>query len=310
MREPDTDPLTRFEQTLDPAHPEAGPVPATVLGYGEMSTVLSLDVPELDAFALKRMALFHSEDEVRAYRAAYDAYLDALAARGIRLPDHGIDVVELPDRDLITLYLRQTRLDEATIVNNLIHNVNRDEAIGLLERILTEAAKVFRANESAVELGLDAQISNWAVIDDDALVYFDVTTPLIRIDGDEQLDPELFLRICPSYLVWLVRWFFLDDVVDRYYDFRLVAVDILGNLVKERLEYLIEPGIDLVNRFLAEEPNPAPFEPITEKEVRGYYRQDAFIWRLFLALRRVERWTRTRIRRRPYPMILPGPIDR
>ena len=55
------------------------------------------------------------------------------------------------------------------------------------------------------------------------------------MDGVEQLDPELFLRSAPSFLVWLLRLLFLKDVVDRYYDFHLVAVDLIANFYKEQM---------------------------------------------------------------------------
>ena len=39
-----------------------------------------------------------------------------------------------------------------------------------------------------------------------------------RIEGAEQLNAELFLRSAPSFLAWILRLLFLEDVVDRYYD--------------------------------------------------------------------------------------------
>ena len=50
--------------------------------------------------------------------------------------------------------------------------------------------------------------------------------------------------------------------------------------------------------------------PITEKEVRSYYREDALIWILYLNMRKVDRFLRTRILRKGYPYILPGKIKR
>jgi hypothetical protein len=51
-------------------------------------------------------------------------------------------------------------------------------------------------------------------------------------------------------------------------------------------------------------------KPITEKEVRSYYREDAMIWRLYLALRRFDRFLHTKILHKPYVYILPGKIKR
>ena len=38
----DIERLERFERGLDPAHPERSALPAVVLGYGEISTVLAI----------------------------------------------------------------------------------------------------------------------------------------------------------------------------------------------------------------------------------------------------------------------------
>ena len=44
----DSDLLERFEAGLDPAHPERSAIPAVVLGYGEISTVLVTSVKRPD----------------------------------------------------------------------------------------------------------------------------------------------------------------------------------------------------------------------------------------------------------------------
>jgi hypothetical protein len=51
-------------------------------------------------------------------------------------------------------------------------------------------------------------------------------------------------------------------------------------------------------------------QPITEQEVRSYYREDAFIWRFYLSARKVDRFLRTGLLRQEYPYILPGKIQR
>lgn len=81
-------------------------------------------------------------------------------------------------------------------------------------------------------VALDGQISNRAFagfdpanitsIDRVEPVYIDTNTPLLRFNGTEQLNPELFLRSAPYFLVWIIRWLFLQDLLNRYYDFRLL----------------------------------------------------------------------------------------
>jgi len=132
----------------------------------------------------------------------------------------------------------------------------------------------------------------------------------VRLDGVEQLDPELFLRSAPSFLVWLLRMLFLEDVVTRYYDFHLVAVDLIANFYKEQLPDLIPELIEEANDFFAMEASQLEVAPITLKEVRSYYREDALIWSLYLNMRKADRLLQTRVLRKRYPYILPGKIKR
>jgi hypothetical protein len=194
--------------------------------------------------------------------------------------------------------------------------------------VLGELAKVYYFNRDQAgaaqpdgprwQLGIDGQISNWVVEDMPAqgglperldLRYFDVNTPLLRRDGVEQLDTELFLRSAPAFLRWVLRLFLLQDVVARYYDPRRVVIDLIANLYKEGRADLAPAWLAAANRFFAEELAGVGMQPIDEHEVRAYYREDAFIWRLYLGLRRFDRtlhgWTG-----RQYPYVLPGPINR
>lgn len=128
-------------------------------------------------------------------------------------------------------------------------------------------------------------------------------------NGVEQLDPELFLRNAPSFMVWIIRLLFLEDVMTRYYDFRQVAVDLIANFYKEQRPDLIPDLVDTVNGFFSAEIGEGGFEPITEKEVRAYYREDAWIWRIYLAFKKVDR-SLHRLLGKDYPYVLPEKIKR
>ncbi len=153
---------------------------------------------------------------------------------------------------------------------------------------------VFNAKKTGVEIGIDGQVSNWSIVGFDpknprvtektTLLYFDTSTPFIKKKGVEQLDPELFLRAAPSFLVWLISWLFLADVMTRYYSFHLVAIDLVANFYKEQRPELIPKLVPVVNDFFANEARELGVAPITEKEVISYYKEDAWIWRLWLAL--------------------------
>ncbi|RPI50733.1 MAG: hypothetical protein EHM56_10465, partial [Chloroflexi bacterium] len=59
----DLDLLQEFERGLDPAHPERSRIPAQILGYGEISTVLEIGAGPQRELAYKRLPMFRSEAE-------------------------------------------------------------------------------------------------------------------------------------------------------------------------------------------------------------------------------------------------------
>lgn len=310
--------LAELEAGLDVAHPERSQVPVEVLGYGEMSTVLASGAPGLDGFALKRMAIFRDPAEVAAYERGLDRYAGELAAAGLHVPAQHTVTVTSPRTGWPVLYLVQARVAAASMANAVLHAVDDAAASRLLSAVLTRAFATIGPRGDSVRLALDSQVSNWSVQGfdpdgpafdgDEDLLYLDTGTPLFRVDDVEQIDPELFLRLCPASLVWVVRRFFLQEVLDRFYDPRLAAVDVLGNLCKEGRADLVEAGAAVATELLRERTGDTV--PITPDEVHGFYRDDKRIWRLFLGLRRGERLLQTRLLHRPYDVVLPGRIRR
>ncbi len=312
--------LQAFEDQFDPRHPEDGRIPAQVLGFGEISAVLS--IPDIDdTLAFKRMPMFESEAEVAAYAALYREEM-ALLQEKVGLNVAAGELVQVVGGNgRPVLYLVQPKLSAHTIAHKAIHNLSAEGEMGVFTAVLREIHKLFTFNQShqgQLEIGLDAQLSNWAIAnwenaadplpDPIQLIYFDTNTPLLQKNGVEQLDPELFLRSAPSFLVPIVRHFFLEDVLTRYYNLHLVIVDLIANLYKEQRADLVPIFIAQANAFLAETDLPNN-QPITAKEVQSYYREDAFIWWLYLTLRKTDR-TLYRLRGRPYPYVLPEKIQR
>ncbi len=305
--------LHEFEHALDPAHPESGPFQPRIIGYGEMSTVFAFSDPQLAGHAFKRMPLFDDDTAGDEYLGNYVTYGQELERRGLVLPQWGGLRVRSP-RGKTVLYLHQALLDPSRILHRLVSRADTGTGIRLFSAVLDSAEKCLDQNHDALSLGLDGQLSNWCLagsadtpgdqelID---LLYLDTSTPLLRVNGKEQLDPELFLKVCPQSLVWIIRRFFLADVLERYYQFRLVVLDCVANLYKEGRPDLIVPFLAVANPVLERRGQ----EALSERDVRAYYREDAFIWSLFLRLRRWERTWRT-MRGRPYDLILPGPIRR
>jgi hypothetical protein len=319
----DVELLRRFERGLDPRFPERSAIPARVLGYGEISTVIELAAGGAGALAYKRLSMFRTVAEAQRYEALHNEYVQTLSDRvGLRVVPS--ELVRLVDERTgsITLYIVQEKLPPEGIGHNAIHRMSPANIRKLVIAVLRELRKVFAFNSAhagELEVGLDGQISNWAIAGFDPsapapgerveLVYFDTSTPLMRKDGAEQLDPELFLRGAPSFLVWAIRLLFVKDVMARYYDFRRVAVDLVANFSKEQRPELIPTLVDAANTFFAAEIREGGFAPITAREVRAYYREDAWIWRIYLAFRKADRALH-RLLGKEYRYILPGRIRR
>ncbi len=313
--------LQEFEHGLDPQHPERSAIPARVLGYGEISTVFGIQAEGMEGLAFKRLPLFENETEVRRYQAVYDEYLSLLSGPiGLHLPPGSRAVVQGRSGKPV-FYIIQRRLAAESIGNRALDYLSPAEAATLVQRILREMHKVWAFNRGQKELraAVDGQISNWAIegfdpaapsLEKNHLRYLDTSTPLFRRNGQEQLDVELFLRSAPSFLVWVLRLLFLQEVVDRYYDPHLVAVDLVANFYKEQQVELIPLVIDVVNDFFRNEAADLDIAPLDEQEVRAYYREDALIWRLYLSMRRLDRFLQVRLLRREYPYILPRNIKR
>jgi hypothetical protein len=312
--------LKRFEAGLDPLNPHLSKISARIIGYGEMSTIFVISHPGQENIAYKRMPIFQSPDEMEAYERLFAEYNMELTNIGIRIPQSATARV-IPDKGNSVIYNAQERLPAASIGNALIQRLDENSVRQLFLCVLRELKKVFTANRvrPALTFGIDGQISNWAIKDyregtpvtkDSALFYIDTGTPLIRKDGIEQLNPELFLRSTPSFLVWLIRLFFLEEVMTRYYDFRRVTIDLIANFYKEQRPNFIPLLMGTANRFFAEEDAQAGIVPITEKEVVSYYREDATIWRVYLAFRKIDRYLHLKILGKPYVYILPEKIKR
>ena len=85
---------------------------------------------------------------------------------------------------------------------------------------------------------------------------------------------------------------------------------LIANFYKEQQPQVVPHLVKAANDFFAGEGKSLAIKPLTEKEIKSYYKEDAQIWILFLALRRFDRWLHKYILHQPYIYILPGNIKR
>ncbi|MFX1511049.1 MAG: DUF6206 family protein [Promethearchaeota archaeon] len=313
--------LQKLEETIDVLYPEKGTVPINILGYGEISLVFELKGEE--GIAYKRLPIFEDETQVTRHVKAYEIYQNQILENKIGIHIPPFDSVWFKTADnKITLYCAQEKLPPESIGNKVIHQVSKQEVQTLILLIMREMKKLWTFNNKnkTLKVGLDGQISNWALVgydfnnpsvdEDSQLLYLDTSTPFFRFKGVEALEADLFLKSAPSFLRWLLKALFVQEVLDRYYNWRLVIIDLLANFYKEQRPELIPGSIRTVNEFFSNEASEFQIAPLSLEEVHSYYQNDKMIWVVFQNSRKIDRYLQTRMLRRKYAFYLPDKIER
>ncbi len=313
--------LKEFEKTLDTIYPEKGKIPIKILGFGEISLVFEI-IDDPNHLAYKRIPIFDNEKQVKRHTWAYNEYCKILSENiGLNLPEHS--TLWFKDhKGQIQFYCIQQKIDPKAVGNKVIHNISDDEIENLIILTMRELKKVwtFNRENKIYDVGLDGQISNFVVIDYDhnnprinnssKLLYLDTSTPLFRKNNIEAMEAELFLKSAPSFLRFLLKALFVQEVVDRYYDWRLVTIDLIANFFKEQKPEIIPRLIRRINRFFKEEADTFKIDPITFEEVHKYYKNDKMIWVVFQNARRFDRYMKTKLLKKTYDFYLPEKIKR
>jgi hypothetical protein len=319
----DIDHLKELERNIDTIHPENGKVPIKILGFGEISLVFEI-LGDDSNLAYKRIPIFDTEKQVKRHIWAYNEYNRILNEDiGLTIPDYDTAWFRR-DNGRIAFYCVQEKINPTSVGHKVIHqfsNVNDLENLILLAlREMKKVWKFNKTNQKGLQVGLDGQISNFALlkhnvlkprVDQNAgLLYLDTSTPMFRIHGKEAMEAELFLKSTPFFLSWLIKAVFLEDVVGRYYDWRRVTIDLIANFFKEQKPELIPRLIKLVNNFFEIEASEFNIKYIMLKEVLDYYKEDKMIWVIFQNARRIDRYLKTKLLRKEYDFYLPEKIKR
>ncbi len=326
--------LQLLEDSMDTQHPEqSDEVPIKLLGFGEISIVFEILSEKTKNLAFKRLPIFDTEEQVEKHIQAYSEYNRILSeVVGINVPKSDAVWVYASTKKKkkrgksspkkITLYCIQEKLNPDWVGNHVIHHLSEKETLYLIRHILREMKKVWNHNlktpPEGLQIALDGQISNWVIqnFSQDTFMdhppqfsYIDTSTPMYRLDGKDAMEGALFLKSAPSFLQWALKGL-LTEVLDRYYDWREVIIDLVANFYKEQLPELIPGIIEEVNTFFQTEAQEFEFTPLTVKEIRTYYKHDKFIWVLFQKMRGFDRFLKTKIFRKEYDFYLPPKIQR
>jgi hypothetical protein len=288
-------PLDEVEAAIDDALVSGDDQGLRVLGYGEITLVVGwpADSPR---WACKRLPTFPTLEDFGRYCERFGRYLEELSAAGVTPVPSAL-------RSLATVgggiagYVVQPVLPVGTLGPDVLRSATAQEGEALLRTLRDHITAV-----AGPRVGIDGQVSNWALVRGQ-VQYLDVTTPMLfGPDGRLLLDMDLFLAAYPWLLRGPIRRFVAPGVVGAYREARHVLVDLAANLIKERLEAWIPVSLAVANDHVT--------PVITEDEVRHFYRSDARLWEAMLRLRRADRSWQRRVRRRSYPFLLPHPIER
>ena len=288
------DELTTLEAEVQRAFTTGDQSGLRLLGYGEISLVLGSPAGQ-PRMACKRLPAFPTIGQAEAFAHTVDDYIARLRQRGVDVLDTDVRCIDGGDGAAIVYCVQPLLAGDSLAVN--VVRADPGRAAEVFTRIVEH---IFDTADS--EVGLDAQLANWAV-GEKGLIYYDITTPILRhADGSEALDTAVFMASFPWLLRRPIGRFVVPDILERYHQPRSIALDLAANLVKERLDQHI--GIVLAAL------NPRVGEPLTEAEIRADYRSDARMWNVLQALRRADRAWQRRVRRRPYAFLLPEHIER
>ncbi|MFX1379655.1 MAG: DUF6206 family protein [Promethearchaeota archaeon] len=313
--------LKELELTIDTINPERGKVPIKILGYGEITLVFEI-VNDEHNYAYKRLPIFESREQAKKHEHIFREY-NRFLNEEIKIKTPLLEIIWFEnDKGKIIFYAIQEKIPSESVGNKVIHHVGKHETGVLILKALREMKKVWTFNKEnrTFDVGLDGQISNFAVInynpnkpnidENSQLIYIDTVPPFYRKNGVEAMEIELLTKSMPSFIRGLLKLIFLQDLIDRYYDWRLVIIDLVANFFKEQKSDLIPTLIKIVNTFLKEEASMFNIEPLTYEEVEKYYKSDKFIWVLYQRMRLFDRFIKTKLLRKKYDYYLPGKIER
>ncbi|MFX1307748.1 MAG: DUF6206 family protein [Promethearchaeota archaeon] len=306
---------------MDTGNPERGIVPIKILGYGEITLVFEI-VNDNYKYAYKRLPIFETHEQAKKHEHVFREY-NRILNEELNIKTPPLDIVWFEnDEGKIIFYAIQEKILSESVGNKVIHKVSKKETEILVLNALREMKKVwaFNRENQTYDVGLDGQISNFAVLNynpenpvveqNPKLIYIDTVPPFYRINGIEAMEIELLTKSMPSFIRGLLKRIFLQDLIDRYYDWRLVIIDLVANFFKEQKPELIPSLIKVVNNFLKEEASEFNIEPLNFEEIEKYYKSDKFVWVLYQRMRKFDRFIKTKLLRKKYDYYLPGMIER
>jgi hypothetical protein len=281
--------LEEIERTVRRAIDERRDDLVEVVGSGEFSLALRWPVDEGE-IVVKRVPPFLSSAAAEQYCAATRDYIAAIEAVGV--PCVRTELLQLEREDeAAVVYHCQPLLDPQTLVSNILRAGRPDAEHPVVISVVTSVGKVVGPG-----MAFDGQASNWAWHDGRAW-YLDFSTPLL-LDGDGGLpySSDGFDLEYPRFVRGLLareaqKW------LPRYTELEFVLHDLVALLHREGLDAWCEPFAVAIQREVG--------IPISLPRARKNFRQDARLYPVTHALRKLQRAWLQRTGRRYESLLTP-----
>lgn len=259
-------------------------------GFGVTSVVLAAPVGD-PTVACKRVPPFRDRAAFDRYREVVLRNIDEFRAAGLAVVDTDVRLVEAGGR--CVGYVVQPLLDPQCLAEHILVDAEPSADHQVIRSIVDA---VFTA--TGERRGLDAQVGNWAVVDD-VVSYLDVTTPfLVDEAGDLVMDLDVFLQAGPPVMRPLYRRE-LPPNMRRWLEPRHALLDLIGNLYKLDLEAWIDPILEVIGDRID--------PPLTVAEARDYYGGEVKTWSMLHRALKGYDWWQRRVRRTTPNGFLPPP---
>jgi hypothetical protein len=260
-----------------------------LIGHGEISLVLGWP-PDDPVVACKRLPPFADLAVFERYRDVVLRYMEELRARGVRVLDTEVQHL-VHDDGRVTGFHVQPFLPSDALAIEILRVTPPSHGHRLLDAIVDTVIQA-----TTDRLGVDAQLSNWVWLDDEAW-QLDLTTPFLL---DERRRPAFDLAPFLASLPAVVRPVVgreMTKLILRWTTARGSLLDLAANLLKEGMTGWLEPALDVINAHVD--------TPVTRADAERVHAQDRRLWPVLLRLQRMNRWWQQRVRHRRYEFLLP-----
>ncbi|ETX13121.1 hypothetical protein OCH239_13150 [Roseivivax halodurans JCM 10272] len=195
--------------------------------------------------------------------AAHDAYVTALAAAGVPLPQTVFHLIEQADGTRVPVIVQEALPDDS-LMRPRMQTAGRQETLAMMEAAGQVIADFWHAVDGTDDrIGFHPSIRNFAIVDGRA-VFFDTFPPLIHYTREEM--GRVLLQFSDKTLMRMVGPLMqrrVTGIQDEWYSPPATLVGLVGSACRLRPEYA-EDYLDWARGFARRR-----MEPWTEEALAG-----------------------------------------